>query len=184
MAMRAPGEEFGEVESGHFRGALLDDEVVDGSEVGGGKAQFGEHQIDTVHPEGEFVFELGQVSLLEAGAVADDETALALMDVPIFIHPPAALTPPGMQVGIGHLRQAADGVVGVFEGLQNGGGEEGLFHGFEERRERKEFLHLSSFLDDLLRAQPGRRAAIHHQRLTRHEGGLLVVRKEVGRVKS
>ncbi|MBL0344254.1 hypothetical protein [Candidatus Villigracilis affinis] len=34
---------------------LLDDEVVDGAKVGGGESEFGEQQIDAIHPEGEFV---------------------------------------------------------------------------------------------------------------------------------
>jgi hypothetical protein len=40
-----------------------------------------------------------------------------------------------------HLRKAAKRVVGVFDGLEEGRGEEGgegLFHGSEERRKRKE----------------------------------------------
>lgn len=131
--MGAPGEEFGQVEGGHFGGALFDDEVVDGDEAGGAEAEFGEHQVNAVHPEGEFVLEFGEVGLLEGGTVADDEGTLAFVCVLERGEATDALASPRMQVCGGELRQAANPVVGVFDGLEEGGGEdggEGLFHGW------------------------------------------------------
>ena len=121
MTMGAPGEEFGEVEGGHFGGALLDDEVVDGDETGGGKTELGEHQVDTVQSEGEFVFEFGEVSLLEGGTVADDESALTFARVLERGEATNALTPPWMEVGGRELRDTAKRVIGVFDGLEEGG---------------------------------------------------------------
>jgi len=114
--------------------ALFDDEIVDGDEAGSGEAEFGEHQVDAVHPEGEFVLEFGEVGLLEGWSVADDEGAAARLRVRVLERGEAtdALAPPRMQVRGGNLRQAAKRVVGVFDGLEEGSGEEGgegLFHG-------------------------------------------------------
>jgi len=108
--------------------ALLDDEVVDGDEAGSGEAEFGEHQVDAVQPEGEFVFELGEVGLLEGRAVADDEGALTLVRVLERGEATDALASPRMQIRGRELRQAANPVVGVFDGLEEGGWEEGAFH--------------------------------------------------------
>lgn len=136
--MRTPRNIFWNLQGGHFGGTLFDDEVVDGDEAGGGEAEFGEHQVDAVHPEGEFVLEFGEVGLLEGGSVADDEGALAFVCVLERGETTDALAPPRVQVGGRHLRQAAKRVVGVFDGLEEGGGEEGgegLFHG--ERKEER-----------------------------------------------
>lgn len=133
VAVGMPGQELGDRQGRDLAGALLDDEVVDGSKVGGSKFQFREHQVNAVHSKGELVFEFGQVGLFKARTVADDKAALACMDVTILVHSSAALAPPGMQVGIGHLRQTADGIVGVLDEVEDGGGGEafeGLFHGF------------------------------------------------------
>ena len=129
MPMRTPREKLWNFEGGHFLRALFDDEVVNGDEAGGAEAKFGEQQVDAVEAEGEFVFEFGEVGLLEGGAVADDEGATARLRVPVLERGEAtdALAPPRMQVGGGHLRQAAKRVVGVFRGLEEGG-QEGLFH--------------------------------------------------------
>ena len=141
MPMRTPGKKLRNFEGGHFGGALFDDEVVDGDEAGGGEAEFGEHQVDAVHPEGEFVLEFGEVGLLEGGSVADDEGALTFVRVFECGEATDALAPPRMQVRGRQLRDAAKRVVGVFDGLEEGGwdeGGEGLFHRREERRKRKE----------------------------------------------
>ena len=141
MPMRAPRNILWNFEGGHFSGALFDDEIVDGDEAGGGEAEFGEHQVDAIHPEGEFVFEFGEVGLLEGGAITDDEGALAFMCVLERGETTDALAPPRMQVRGRQLRDAAKRVVGVFDGLEEGGwdeGGEGLFHWGEERRRRKD----------------------------------------------
>ena len=111
--MGTPGEEFGEVEGGHFGGALFDDEVVDGDEAGGGEAEFREHQVDAVHPEGEFVFEFGEVGLLEGRTVADDEGALTFVRVLERGEATDAFASPRMEIGGRELRGAAKRVVGV-----------------------------------------------------------------------
>ena len=41
------------------------------------KPSSGKSQVEAVHPEGEFTFQAGEIGLLEAGTVADDEAALA-----------------------------------------------------------------------------------------------------------
>jgi len=74
--------------------ALFDDEVVDGDEAGGAEAQFGEHQVDAIEAEGEFVFEFGEVGLLEGGSVADDKGALAFVCVLERGEATDALAPP------------------------------------------------------------------------------------------
>lgn len=128
VTMRTPRNVLRNLEGGQFGGALFDDEIVDGDEAGGGEAEFGEHQVDAVHPEGEFVLELGEVGLLEGGSVADDEGALTFVRVLERGDATDALTSPRMQVGGRELRDEANRVVGVFDGLEEGGGEDGLFH--------------------------------------------------------
>jgi hypothetical protein len=71
--------------------------------------------------------------VLEAGSVADDEAALTAMDIVHLRHALAALSPPRVHVGIRHFRQAAQGIVAVFDGLEDRGEEdcfEGMFHVF------------------------------------------------------
>ena len=128
VTMRAPRNIFWHLEGGHFGGALFDDEIVDVDEAGGGETEFGEHQVDAVHPEGEFVPQFGEVGVLEGRAVADDEGALACVLVLERGEATDALAPPRMEVGGGNLRQAAEGVIGVLRGLEEGGGDSGLFH--------------------------------------------------------
>lgn len=131
MPMRAPCQEFRNLKIGDLLRALFDDEVVDGDEAGGGETEFGEHQIDAVHSEGEFVFKFGEVGLLEGGTITNDEGALTRLRVRVLERGEAtdALAPPRMQVRGRELRQATNPVVGVFGGLEEGGGEEdGLFH--------------------------------------------------------
>ena len=128
MTAGAPGEEFGEVEGGEVAGGLFDDEIVDDAQVGGGEAEFGEYQIDAIHPEGEFVPQFGEVGVLEGRAIADDEGTLARVRVLERGEATDALAPPRMEVGGGNLRQAAEGVIGVLRGLEEGGGDSGLFH--------------------------------------------------------
>lgn len=141
MPMRTPRQKLRDFKRRHLLRALFDDEVVDGDEAGGSEAEFGEHQVDAVHPEGEFILELGEVCLLEGGSVTDDEGALAFMRVLERGEATDTLASPRMQVRGRELRDSANRVVGVFDGLEEGGGEEGgegLFHGEEERRKRKE----------------------------------------------
>ena len=110
----APGDELGNFEGGEVAGGLFDDEVVDDAQVGGGEAEFGEHQVDAVHPEGELVLEFGEVGVFEGGAVADDEGALAFVRVLERGEATDASAPPRVQIRGGELRQAANPVVGVF----------------------------------------------------------------------
>jgi hypothetical protein len=115
-----PGNKLGNREGGDFLRTLLDDQVVDRSEVGGGEAQFGEQQINAIHPKGEFALEFRQVSLLQTRAITDDETTLPFMKIVILAHSSAALSSPGMQIGIWNLWETAKRVVGIFRKLNKG----------------------------------------------------------------
>ena len=131
--MRTPCEEFRHGQREDIIAELLDDEVVDGAKVGGVESEFGEQQIDAIHPEGEFVLQLGEVSLFQAGAVADDEGTPAFMNILERSKAANAFASPRMKIRIGQLRNTADGVVGVSRRLQHRFRKEGfqsLFHWF------------------------------------------------------
>ena len=108
MAVRTPGDELRDLKRDEVVHKLFDDKIVGDADVCGGEAEFGEHQVDAVHPEGEFVLELGEVGLLEGGSVADDEGALALVN--ILQRGEAADAPPSprMQIRGGQLRQTSE----------------------------------------------------------------------------
>src|SRR3972149_11193665 len=91
-----PGEEFGDVEAGEIGGGLLDDQVVDHAQVGGGKAQLGEHEIDAIHPEGELILKFFEISVLETWPVADNEGAFAFMNILQRGQATGALPSPGV----------------------------------------------------------------------------------------
>ena len=108
VAMRTPGDEFWNREGADVAHELLDDEIVRHAEVGGGESPFGESEIDSVHAEGDLVLQFARVGPLQAGTVADDEGALALVN--ILQRGEAADAPPSprMQIRGGQLRQTSE----------------------------------------------------------------------------
>ena len=135
-AVGAPSEELGHRKCHDFTSALLDDKIVDGEEVGSGEAQFREQDINTVHPEGVFAAQLGQVGLAQAGAVANDKGALAAMDVFQGGQSAHAFPPPGMQVRRPKVREAGEGVVSGAGRVPEGSGGN-LFEDFENSHSDK-----------------------------------------------
>ncbi len=86
----------GYLQRDHFRGALFDDQVVDRNQAGGLETQFREHQVDAVEPEGEFILQLRQVGVFQAGTIPDDESPFASMGILQRRQPADALPPPGV----------------------------------------------------------------------------------------
>jgi hypothetical protein len=115
-----PGDELGDGQRCDLPSALLDDQVIDGREIGSGKTQLGKHQVNAVHTEGVLILEFGKVGMFQAGTVADDEASLPGMNVLHLPHAIAAFTPPGMQIGIRDFWKAAEGIITAFYGLEYG----------------------------------------------------------------
>ena len=132
MPMGAPCQKFWHGKGEYIRVKLPDDEVVDRTEIGRLKSHFGEHHIDAVHAEGDFVFEPGEVGLFETGTIADDEGAFPFMNILQLRKAADAFPAPGMKIGGGQLRHTADSIVGVARKIDDGYGQnrfQGLFPG-------------------------------------------------------
>ena len=151
--MRPPGDEFGDWEGRDIVHELFDDEVVCDAEVGSGESPLGESEINSVHAEGDLVLQLARVGLLQAGTVADDERALAFVNVLQCREAANALPPPRVKKRRGQLRQTPQSIIRVASELPEWWRDdlfESLFHKKEERGKRKEercrvFIHPSSF---------------------------------------
>jgi len=67
------------------------------------KTQFLEHQINAIETEGVFVAEQAEISIPETGAVANDYTSSAFVDIfkPLNI---SAISPPGVGQSVIHPR--------------------------------------------------------------------------------
>jgi hypothetical protein len=110
---------------------LFDDKIIDRAKICRLKSKFGKKHVNAIHAEGNFIFEFAQVSLLEAGAIADDESAFAFVNIFQLSQAPNAFTPPGMKIGGGQLRQAAKRIIGVTRHLKHWSWKNGfysLFH--------------------------------------------------------
>lgn len=81
MTMGVPCDEFRDCERGDVVHELFDDEVVCYAEVGCCESPFGECEINSVHAEGNLILQFTRISLLQAGTVADDEGALAIVNI-------------------------------------------------------------------------------------------------------
>ena len=124
VTMRTPCKKFRHGQREDIVAELLNDQVVDGTKIRGVESELGEQQINAIHTEGEFVLQFGEVGLFQAGTVANDEGALAFVNILERGQAADAFAPPRMQVRVGQLRDAADGVVGISCRLQHGFGQE------------------------------------------------------------
>lgn len=111
--MRTPGNEFGNRQRVDVIHELLDDEIVRHTEVGGCESPFGKSEIDSVHAEGDLIFQFARVGALEAWTVADDECAFALVNILQRSEAADALPSPRVKVRGGQLRQTAERIVRV-----------------------------------------------------------------------
>src|SRR5215211_1139348 len=112
MTARAPGEELWQGKVREIACRLLDDQIVDNSQIGCGEAKLREHQIDAVQPECELIPEPAHVCLFEAGTVGDHEGALASVNILERREAANALPPPGMEIGSRQLREPTERVLG------------------------------------------------------------------------
>ena len=110
---------------------LFDHKIVSGGIISCMKSEFGEDHINAIHSKGDLVLEFGQISLLKAWPIADDEGAFTFVNILKFSKSANALTPPRMKICGGKLRDSSKRVVCIARKLQNGGWENGfnrLFH--------------------------------------------------------
>ena len=113
MTMRTPRDEFWNRERVDIIHKLFDNQVVRNAKICGGKTPVRESKINAVHTEGNLVFQLTEVSLLQAGTIPNNKGAFTFMNVFQTSKTPDALTPPGMQVRGGQLRDTPYGIVGI-----------------------------------------------------------------------
>ncbi|MPN40277.1 hypothetical protein SDC9_187813 [bioreactor metagenome] len=107
-----PGYKSGDGEVAQVFCTLLDDQIVDGEQHRGCKAKVIEGHVETVHANGELVLEFAQISVLEAGAIANNEAALAHMGVLQGIDLLNRFAPPGMKLTVGPIGQHFKGIAG------------------------------------------------------------------------
>lgn len=111
---------------------LFDDQIINRDKIRGVKSEFGEEQIDPVHPERTFVSQLGEIRLAKGGSIPDDEGTLAFMNILNGPESAHALAPPGVEIGSRQFRKASKRIVGITRNIPKRGGKdlfEGLLHG-------------------------------------------------------
>src|SRR6185503_4989481 len=111
MTARAPCKELWQREGCKLTGGLLDHKIVDNGQIGCRKAQPGEHQVNTVHPKGQFVPELAHISELKAGSVGNDERPLAFVNIFEYGQAANTLASPGMEISSRQFREPTNRVV-------------------------------------------------------------------------
>ena len=154
--MRSPRDKFGKCERIDVIHKLFNHEIVRDAQIGGGKSQVRERKIKTIHAKCDLVSQFIEISLLEAWAIANDESTFAFVNVFQRIKTFYTFTPPRMQIRLRHLRDTSNRIIGIAgkcpKRLRNDLFE-GLFHDFE----------------NLFRAQPCRCTPIYNQSLTGHK---------------
>lgn len=142
--MRAPGDKLGKPEVVDIVHKLLNDQVVRNAQIGSGESQLGERQVKTVHTERDLIAQFTEIGLLQAWAVPNDKGAFAFVNILQFAKTPDARAPPGMQICIRQLRDAAEGVIGIADEIPERLRDdlfEGLFHNLGKKKvERKKIL--------------------------------------------
>src|SRR6266498_4022276 len=113
MTTRAPGNELRKRQRIDIVYKLLNNQVIREAEIRGGKSQFGEGKIKTVHAKCDFVSQFTEIRLLEAGTIADNESAFALMNILPFGETLDTLTSPGMKIGTGKFRDTPERIISI-----------------------------------------------------------------------
>src|SRR5215216_2749195 len=113
MTARTPGNEFWDWESYEVIRELLNDKVIRHAKIGSGEAPLGKCQINAVHTKRDLILQLCQVSMFQAGAIADDERTFPFVYFFQFRKTPDALTSPGMEISSRQFRDSADTIIGV-----------------------------------------------------------------------
>ena len=94
--MGTPCQKLGHRQSKDLVRELLDHQIVDGNKIGCRETELGEKQIDSIHSKRKFILELGKIGLTERGPVANDEGAVAFMNIFKFPKPANTFAPPRM----------------------------------------------------------------------------------------
>jgi len=71
-----PADKLGARQAYDVLCTLLNDQVINSHEVSSGKPYLIKQQIDSIQTECHLIFQQGQVSTLDAGTIANDETTL------------------------------------------------------------------------------------------------------------
>lgn len=111
--MRTPGDELWKRECVDVIHKLFDNQVICDAKIAGRESQFGECQVEAIHTKRDLIAQLAEIRLLQAGTIANDEGALAFVNIFHFTESPNALAPPRMAICIRKFRDAAEGIVRV-----------------------------------------------------------------------
>src|SRR6266498_6067826 len=108
MTMRAPGNELRKRQRIDIIYKLLNNQIIRDAEIRGGKSQFGEGKIKTVHAKCDFVSQFTEIHLFEAGTIANNEGAFAFVNILPFGEALDTLTSPGMKIGTWEFRDTPE----------------------------------------------------------------------------